>query len=413
MPYIVREDGEHFVIPSYRDVLSPKNKAQLKKDILTLSESYGEYITLQRKGPNQYEVAFSPDRGYLLGESIWHHFKRPADMIYCEAIPNTTEAILVIVKSGSVYLDGSFPTESIPEELVIFLTQQNHFEIFVYGDVPIAEMPGEGKFSFETDSIKSFTVLPAPVFPTLPLLRSYQLQLVERVLRAHGIGGVPLKPLLALALLGGMVWLIYEFFSQENAPVIIETPVVNPYQGYNDALATPAPDQVMNKFITGMRALFTMPPGWVPVSIKYSNDLLRSSVKSGGTSTHALFNWAKQNNATVDIQADGVFVNLTLANEKRPVPTKIYPLKEVLSQMVDSLATVYPGNHLTLGEFKTLGPYTTVDLTINVEMISLINLALIGDILKGLPFNLKSIELSTSSISGLYSGTIILQGLGS
>ena len=75
-----------------------------------LSQSYGEYITLQRKGVFKYEVAFSPDTGYLLGESIWHNFKRPMDMIYCEAIPNTTEAILVIVKEGSVYLDGSFPT---------------------------------------------------------------------------------------------------------------------------------------------------------------------------------------------------------------------------------------------------------------------------------------------------------------
>src|SRR5688572_11892417 len=105
MPYITREDGEHFVIPSYRDVLVVKQKNQLKKEILLLSQSYGEYITLQKKGGNQYEVAFSPDTGYLLGESIWYHFKRPVDLIYCEAIPNTTEAILVIVKSSSVYLD--------------------------------------------------------------------------------------------------------------------------------------------------------------------------------------------------------------------------------------------------------------------------------------------------------------------
>ena len=104
MAYLTREDGEHFVIPSYREVLSAKQKSVLKKDILLLSQSYGEYITLQRKSPVQYEVAFSPDTGYLLGETVWQHFKRPADLIYCEAIPGTTEAILVIVKAGSVYL---------------------------------------------------------------------------------------------------------------------------------------------------------------------------------------------------------------------------------------------------------------------------------------------------------------------
>ena len=141
MPYITRDDGEHFVIPSYRDVLSAKQKSQLKKDILLLSQSYGEYITLQRKNAAQYEVTFSPDTGYLLGESIWHHFKRPLDMIYCEVIANTAEAILVIVKEGSVYLDGRFPLEGIAEELVVFLTQHNQFEIYIYGDVPIAQTP--------------------------------------------------------------------------------------------------------------------------------------------------------------------------------------------------------------------------------------------------------------------------------
>lgn len=143
MSYITRSDGEHFVIPSYRDVLSSERKSQLKKEIVALSQNYGEYITMQRKNALQYEVAFSPDTGYLLGESIWHHFKRPVDMIYCEAIPNTSEAILVIVKSGSVYLDGSFGLDNIPEELIVFLTQQNNFEIYTYGDVPLVEHPVE------------------------------------------------------------------------------------------------------------------------------------------------------------------------------------------------------------------------------------------------------------------------------
>src|SRR4029079_16909719 len=188
MPYITREDGERFVIPSYRDVITATNSGQLKREIKLLSQSYGEYITLQKKSTNQYEVAFSIDTGYLLGESIWHQFNKPQDLIYCEAIPNTMEAILVIVKSGSVYLDGSFPLDSIPEELIIFLTQQNNFEIYIYGDVPISHEPDAGKFSFEASSVKSFEVLKKPIFPTLPLLKMYQLQLVDQVLKAHGIG---------------------------------------------------------------------------------------------------------------------------------------------------------------------------------------------------------------------------------
>src|SRR3990167_1150336 len=102
MAYITREDGERFVIPSYRDVLSAKKPSLLKKEVLLLSSNYGEYVALQRKNIQQYEAAFSPDPGYLLGETVWHYFKRPIDLIYCEAIPNTNHAILVIVKGGSV-----------------------------------------------------------------------------------------------------------------------------------------------------------------------------------------------------------------------------------------------------------------------------------------------------------------------
>jgi hypothetical protein len=108
MPYITREDGERFIIPSYRDTISANKSSLLKKEVMLLSSNYGEYIVLQKKkSASEYEVAFSADQGYLLGESVWNYFKQPFDMIYCEAIPNTTEAILVIVKSGSVYLDGS------------------------------------------------------------------------------------------------------------------------------------------------------------------------------------------------------------------------------------------------------------------------------------------------------------------
>src|SRR5665213_2262909 len=104
MPHITREDGEHFVTPSYRDILSAKKASLLKKEILLLSSNYGNFITLHRKNADQFEAAFSNEPGNLLGETVWYYFKRPNDLIYCEAISGTSEAILVIVKNGSVWL---------------------------------------------------------------------------------------------------------------------------------------------------------------------------------------------------------------------------------------------------------------------------------------------------------------------
>ena len=193
MPYIIREDGVNFVIPSYRDVLTVKRKADLVKELTTLSQSYGEYVTFQDLGSQRYSISLSLDSGYLLGETVWQYFNRPYDMIYCETVPNTNEVILVVVKNGEVYLDGSFPADSVPEELVIFLTQQNNFEIYTYGQVPISETPAEGKFSFDAASIKSFTVLDKPVFSELPLIPAYHFKPINVVLHEQGVNAIPLK----------------------------------------------------------------------------------------------------------------------------------------------------------------------------------------------------------------------------
>jgi hypothetical protein len=410
MPYITREDGEHFVIPSYRDVLSAKQKSLLKKDILTLSQSYGEYITLQKKGPSQYEVAFSPDTGYLLGESIWQHFKRPLDMIYCEAIPNTTEAILVIVKSGSVYLDGSFPVESIPEELVIFLTQQNNFEIYLYGDVPISQTPETGKFSFEANSVKSFTILDKPVFPTLALMKVYQLQLVDQVLKAHGIGIFPTRKLLLFIAIAGLAWMGWSYLTSKKPVVHEEAPQVNPYQGYYTDLNSPAPDVEMVQLMDKVKSLFSM-PGWIVTHIAYQKGSITATVQSAGSSTEALFQWAQNNGVSISIQQDGVYVSMGLNLQNRSLPQQIFPLKQIIGTVIDRVATIYPGNNYRLSEISHKDVYNDTVITISVTDASPVLMNLIGQQLKDLPLVLQSVVVDVDK--GSLTGTINVEALGS
>lgn len=411
MPYITREDGEHFVIPSYRDVIAVSKKSQLKKDILQLSESYGEYITLQRKNAMQYEVAFSPDTGYLLGETVWHHFKRPLDMIYCEAIPNTTEVILVIVRAGSVYLDGQFPSEGIAEELIVFLTQENYFDVYTYGDVPISETPEAGKFSFETKSIKSFNILDKPVFPALPLLRAYRLQLVDTVLKAQGIGVFPLKQILGFLVAAGILWILYSYMTTPSEeieqPVVIQT---SPYQAYNNALSTPAPDQEINLIVNKLTQFFTI-PGWYVVSATYANNTINAIVQSIGTKINELQVWANHNNIKLSIQSDGIHLLATIAADKRVTPTRIYPLEQVVARVIDNVALVYPGNNIDLGKFENKGVYKTTLLTIKYQNISPMVLNLIAQNLQDLPLVL---EKATFSIDATFKikGSLNLQVLG-
>ncbi len=410
MPYVTREDGERFIIPSYRDVLSAKKQSLLKQEILALSTNYGAYITLQRKNISQYEVTFSPEPGYLLGETVWHYFKRPIDLIYCEAIPNTAEAILVIVKGGSVYLDGVFPLDSIPEDLIIFKTQQNNFNIYVYGDVPISKTPEEGKFSFDASSVKSFTVLDSSVFAKLPLVRSFQLQLVEAVLKAQGIGVFPVRKVLGVLVIVGLIWMAWTFItSREKVLPQAIVGTVNPYQLYTNALTSPDPETEMQQISDTILRLFTI-PGWIPTSVDYTKGNLSVAVKSKGARTGILFDWAKQNQAIVDVEQSGFYLTLTNPTVNRRSPTTINSLKYVIADIVDRLSYILPGNRLQLGAYNDRKVYMETVLTISFTDITPATFNLIGQQFRSLPLVLTKVSFEVNN--GRLSGSIVLQALG-
>lgn len=412
MSYITRQDGERFVVPSYRDVLTVKKNNLLKKEILLLASNYGEYIALQKKSATQYEIAFSPDSGTLLGETVWHYFKRPQDLIYCEAIPGTSEAILVIVKSGSVYLDGSFPVDSIPEELVIFQTQQNQFDIYLYGDVPISQTPEEEKFSFDAASVKSFNILSSPLFPTLPVVKAFQLQLVDVVLKSQGIGVFPLKNLSVAALVAGLMWMGWQYVTVHKKEITIPevfVNVVNPYQAYISALASPNPSAQITQAMNNIALFFTI-PGWYPDSVAFVSGAVQASVKSLGGRTNTLYEWAEKNNVKVELHSDGFYLVNTLASKNRPVPTVIYGLDNVVANLIDRLSYIIPGNPLVIGTYINKGRYFESQLTIRFQGLSPTMVSAVGQQLNTLPLVLSGMSVTVTN--GNLSGSIVLTALG-
>lgn len=410
MPYITRDDGERFVIPSYRDVISAKKQSLLKREVLLLSSNYGDYITLHRKNIDQYEVAFSPDIGYLLGETVWHYFKRPLDLVYCEAIPNTSEAILVVVKSGSVYLDGSFSLDAIADELLIFRTQQNNFDIYIYGDVPISQAPESGKFTFDTSSVRSFQQLQEPAFPLLPKVKNFHLQPVNSVLKSQHIGILPIKQMATILIIAIAIWGGWEWLSlyKKELPTAFQT-YVNPYQVYLDSLTSPSPDKEIQSISNKIQLFYSM-PGWTVKSIEYSKGQYRVAVKSDGTKSSLLFDWAKQNGMTVEVATDGFYITATDTFLSRPVPQTINKLSEVIAHLVDRLATILPGNRLQLTPIQDRRSYQETNVTITFNGLTPDTLALLGLQLKNLPLVLN--KVSVTMTDGGLSGSIILQALG-
>lgn len=424
MSFIAREDGEHFVIPSYREVLSTKNKTQLKKDILLLSQSYGEYITLNKKSPVQYEIAFSPDLGYLLGESVWVYFNKPADLVYCEVVPNNPqEAMLVVVKDGSVYLDGNFPLENIAEELVIFLTQKNNFDIYIHGNVPISQVPEQGKFSFDAASVKSFNVLEKPVFPTLPLVKAYKLQLVEPVLAAAGIGVLPIVPIAVViaVIIGG--YFLWSYMATQRAEKAAEEAAAaeaagkqaqqaNPYQRFYDALNTPSPVQELAAFLEKLNTFMTI-PGWHIKDIKYASGSVTSNVVSDGATVQTLFDWGKANDVTISFIPSGLTLTSSVNLEKRGTPDQIYPIKQVIVRFTDKMASIFPGtNNMSFTGLTPLGVVSQATFTIAFTDASPAQVKMIGETFTGMPFVLQDISAGINPNNGSLTGSITIQALG-
>lgn len=411
MPYITRDDGERFVVPSYRDVLSAKKEGLLKREILLLSSNYGEYITLQRKGTEQYEIAFSSDPGYLLGETVWHHFDRPWDLVYCEEIPNTAEAILVIVKAGMVYLDGTFPIDAIYDELVVFRTQQNSFHIYIYGDVPISQTFAEDKFYFDSSSVKSFTVLEESAFAELPLVKAFQLQLVNQALKEKGIGAVPIKPFLISFAVIALIWIVWGYFSlhKKELPATFVR-VVNPYQLYLDNLTSPNPYQEVHWITTRLWLLLTM-PGWVANSVEYSSGSMRVNITSVGGKTKPLYDWAARNQATVQMGATGFLLVFHAQFTNRPPPASISSLDRVIGNLIDNLFSVLPGNNLQVGTPIDRTRFVERQLVVSFTNISPTIFDLVGQQFKNGPFVLTKAALTLTN--GNVNGSMTFQALGS
>ena len=244
----------------------------------------------------------------------------------------------------------------------------------------------------------------------MPRIKAFQLQLVDPVLRAQGIGVFPARQVVGTLVALGLVWMGWTYISthKKELPTVLVR-VVNPYQFYVDALTSPDPVQEMQQLFINIKQLYTI-PGWFPDGIEYNNGVLRVSVKSNGARTDMLYEWAKKNNAAIEILPDGFYLVISPRFFNRPVPMTINRLQNVIADIVDRLSYVLPGNPLKIGAFVDRKAFIETVLTINFNEIDPLLFALIGKQLKGLPLVLSNVSIKVTK--GNLSGSISLEALG-
>lgn len=413
MPVIRRDDGIQFAIQTYRELLSSKSASLLKSEIRLLSQQHGEYVRLFRDTKNSIEAVFSRDPGFLLGESIWYYFGRPSDLIYCEALPDSQQALVVVVKSSTIYLDTKIPYASLIDEFSTLLTGANQYDVHVYGNVPISKEPAPETFVFQPEQVASFHVLERSLLNQLAPDESLELQPLELALRSEIFAGaIPTKYIAyGVALVVLLVIFYYQFTKREAVIPEIVQPIVqaSPESSYDKALMTPAPGRLLDE-VGDATMLVTSAPGWLPASVKYIGSSYVFRMQDQGGNLTMLRRWALRENFGISFTQSGVDISMPSAITARSKPAAIYVNQAVLATMIDELHRLLGARQVILGDTTTVDGFQQTELTVNIRDASPGMLDLIARVLANMPVVMKNLQFNVAN--GLMSGNITLTVIG-
>jgi hypothetical protein len=408
MPILRREDGVQFAIQPYRETLSVKNTSLLKKEIHYLAQSHGAYVRLFKQPAGQYESVFSHEPGYLLGETVWHYYHCPRDLVYCEALPNSEYAILVIVHAGKVYLDAKMTKANIAEELTTLTSGDAKYDIFIYGNVPITQTVGEPGFVFAKNKIESFIQLQEPLYPRLPVSQALQLLPLDFALEEYYLGKprhllLAILALLILCVLG-LAWYLSHPPKQTVAQFIS-----NPYTSFQQALAIPNPGQQLQVVTNGLNTILGL-PGWYSAHILYADNTATIQVHSLGGTTVGLVDWANIHQMVPNFSPQGAALDLPVNITAPAKPSAVANTNQVIAIIIDRMMKILPGTSVQVNNTVNHQVYNEVNLTVSFADISPQVLLLIGSNLDDLPVRL--INCTADISNGLLSGNLQLDVVG-
>src|SRR3990167_1660901 len=179
MPILTRNDGAQFVIQAHRELLTYKRKSLLSQRVRHIAEGRGPFASLIKKRASQYEVIFSHEPGYLLGESVQYYFNQAQNLIFCEALAKNSGFLVVVVRKGMVCLDTVITENALHTVLAPLLVGDELFQVVTFGETPFKENAKHPVLP--SCLIASFEKLDNSLFerlPKLPVLKLLSLPLV-------------------------------------------------------------------------------------------------------------------------------------------------------------------------------------------------------------------------------------------
>jgi len=412
MSTLIRSDGTQFVTQAYRELLPAAKKSQIVQDVRLLAEQQGQYVRLFKKSQGQFEAVFSTEPGSLLGESIWHYFGEPENLVYCEALQDTAQVLVVVVRSGSVYIDAQILGSSLQSELLPLMTGDLKYRIVTAGNVPLRKAESFGTFRFPKELVESFENLDEPLLPRLPALKSLQLLPLPLALKSEHLNlgfSTPAIVVAIIALVFGGWWFLTP--KQNDIPLrqTVMKQLSNPYRVYYKALTTPAPAQQLSQVVSVVNQLYLL-PGWRATKLNFDGKQYRIHIVPDGGDMDLVTKWVKARNYHFQLSTQGAELISRSQIVSRARPKTLYLNEQVVTQLVDQLDRLLHHESVSLGSSQQRGNVKETHLTIRLESVSPDLLDLVSRELRNMPVALQSVDINIHS--GLMSGTIQLSAWG-
>lgn len=406
----IQNESTTFIAPAYRELLVMKKKSALVHEIRLLAQQQGQWVALFRRPPAKMEAVFSKESGFLLGETVWYYFGRLRDLIFCECSPEQDgQVLIVVVRSGFVYLDTRMPVSQLAEELAPLITGEHHYKIVIYGEVPISRQPEAGKFHFPPEYVSSFEILDEPLFPRLLPPAELQLQPLDVALRKERLIQHPsligFSVLFSLGLIASWTWYQRKLEHYSSPPSRVASAPTDQYGLYRAALMTAPPREQLKKVVQDYNEAGAV-LGWGAHRLSFDGQSLVLHFDPEGGSLQSFVEWARAHQWTVDWNPTAVTLQTPIHLPQRAAPAVIYALDQVLIRLIDQLNVVLPKHTLSLGPSQSKQGVKERALLLSVSDISPAVLDLIGGQLQNFPVELVSVDLDLTQ--GLASGTIKL-----
>lgn len=402
MSTITRHDQIQFVTQSYREALTSSGAMALKAEVRALSQSNGEYARIYKQSGSTQEAVFSQDMGYLLGESIWAHWGKPYNLIYCEARENETY-ILVIVKNGKVHFDALIGASLLRDEIGTLRGDTLKYKIILAGDLPL-NFEGEAPI-LPSDRVKSLKQLDAGIFDALTLNKAYQLLPIEQAIsEAKFSQGAVLIGFLSALIVVACAFLIWPR-SEPLAPSQELTPEAQLQQ----VLMTPSPTEQLQYLLQytmqGMTA-----SGWQIQRATVKGNKVHLILNSLGGTTASLIAWAQGLGYQIQLNSEGAEVIAPMQLLPRPLPAALPKSLTTLSTLIDNMMQIVPKKSVFIGATQRHLLYQSTQVSIRFTHLSTDVLAIIAKRLSGHPITLQDTHINVNN--GLLTGTVKLTVIG-